>query len=75
MSSLKIKVGDFKNSYEVLERSLRRIDGLSESLRENDEIRHGDPHACLKILKMLLLCTVRDVCINLMIYSLYFGIS
>ena len=58
----KIKVGDLKNSLDILERNLRRIDGLSELLGESyDDIRRGEPRASMKILKILLLCTVREL--------------
>ena len=60
--ALKIKVGDLKNSLDSLERNLRRIEGLSELFAESyEEIKRGEPRTCMKILKVLLLCTVREL--------------
>lgn len=57
----KLQVGDFKNSYETLERHLRKIEGFADILQENEEVRVGEPTSCVKIMKLLLLSTVREV--------------
>lgn len=60
--AVRLQIGDIKNSYANLERSLRGIDGMAQVLKESEfGIKSGHPGECVKVLRLLVFTTARDL--------------